>query len=185
MIRWHDEHAAQTSTGGLLGISIVRTVPSHKRPFAEAVNARSEHSSGARATATWRLFATELIEAVSERWSTGIGLDLLDGDVRIVSGTDTPTVDIVVDAPHSPLEPMQIRSFMQVIEKIRPAMRREAPVSTSELDAVTADIVVAALGRYPLVGRPGDQQALLRLHHRYGWDDGPIRARHIDLLWAG
>jgi hypothetical protein len=153
-----------------ISASITRTVPSHCRPFAGAVVARCEPSSAARAAGAWRELITDLVGIVSVRWTDGLSIDLLDGDVDLVADSATAAIEVRVNAPFSEIEPMHIRSLMQVVAIARPAMRREAPISTVDLDAIAAEVVLVALRRYPIEQQPDHRAALARLHRRYGWN---------------
>ena len=148
--------------------SIARTVPAHHRPFAAAVSARSESSGACRAAATWRRFVIDLLGPVTAHWPEGKSIDVLDGDVRVVSHVGSTHVDVHIEATPTNVDPMHIRSVLQVIEHVRPSMRREAPISAHQLDSITSQLIAEAIASYPIAAHPSHQPALERLQRRLG-----------------
>ena len=148
--------------------SIARTVPAHHRPFAAAVSARSESSGACRAAATWRRFVIDLLGPVTAHWPEGKSIDVLDGDVRVVSHVGSTHVDVHIEATPTNVDPMHIRSVLQVIEHVRPSMRREAPISAHQLDSITSQLIAEAIASYPIAAHPSHRPALERLQRRLG-----------------
>jgi len=148
--------------------SIARTVPAHHRPFAAAVSARPESSGACRAAATWRRFIIDLLGPVTARWPEGMSIDVLDGDVSVVSHVGATHVDVHIEATPTNLDPMHIRSVLQVIDHVRPSMRREAPISVHQLDSITSQLVAEVIARYPVAAHPSHRPVLERLQRRLG-----------------
>ena len=97
-----------------------------------------------------------------------MSIDVLDGDVRVVSHVGATHVDVHIEATPTNLDPMHIRSVLQVIEHVRPSMRREAPISAHQLDSITSQLMVEAVARYPIAAHPSHRPALERLQRRLG-----------------
>ncbi len=134
-------------------IPIERGVRAEVRPFALAVDGSREPSMGERTVAVWRLTLDALFGNLVDRWRTGTSIDPFDGLVTMVV-EPTPRVSIEFDAPSSPPDPMHLRSVMHLAEGLRPAIRREGPVSDHALDNETARVLRAAADRFPLLSTP-------------------------------
>ncbi len=98
----------------------------------------------------WERFVVGLLEITSRSWTADLGCDLYDGDTRLLVEPDPPYVEVVSDAPLSTPDPMQLRGVVHLAESMRSSMRREAAVSTSELDVVIGDVVADAITRFPV-----------------------------------
>ncbi|MEM9514191.1 MAG: hypothetical protein AAGA42_04975 [Actinomycetota bacterium] len=120
------------------------------RPFERAVAAYPALPGAGRALAIWERFVIGLLDVTSQSWSADLGCDLYDGDTRLFVESEPPYVEIVSDAPLSKPDPMQLRGVIHLAESMRPSMRREAAVSTSELDSVIGTVVADAIVRFPV-----------------------------------
>ncbi|MEL6894037.1 MAG: hypothetical protein AAFP84_20780 [Actinomycetota bacterium] len=159
-------------------VSIIDAIPGHARPFADAVSMQRHESAVRRALAVWEQFVTVALEVVTTTWSHGTSIDPLDGDIELVTSPGRAVVELRTEAMVTTPDPMHLRGAVHLIEKLRPAMRREAAISIGTLDAITATELRDAVLRYPMVlARPGDAAALERLRRRY--DAKPSTLRRV------
>ncbi|MEM8620113.1 MAG: hypothetical protein AAGF73_10350 [Actinomycetota bacterium] len=120
------------------------------RPFRHAVASHPAANGAGRALDVWKRFVVGLLDVVSEPWTHGISRDLYDGDLRMLVEPVSPYVEVVSDAPAVVPDPMQLRGVVHLAESMRSTMRREAAVSTSELDTVIDCVVADAIVRFPV-----------------------------------
>ena len=120
------------------------------RPFQRAVASHPAANGAGRALDVWKRFVDGLLDVVSEPWLDGLSRDLYDGDLRMLVEGAPPYVEVVSDAPAVSPDPMQLRGVVHLAESMRSAMRREAAVSTSELDTVIDSVVADAVVRFPV-----------------------------------